>query len=135
MNRYLFTAIGLLLIVSFGLTQNQELPPGPTPVYRTAFDVTDPPESFEVITIVLEFAPGAWTPMHIHGGPGNVLVLEGEVTRSTLEGEAHVYRAGESWLETGEVEAAGNDTDQPARVVFTILLPEGAQVTTPHTEP
>lgn len=134
MKHYLFTAAGLLLLTSFGLAQNQELPPGPTSLYQTSFDVTDPPEKSEVVTMVLEFAPGAWTPMHTHGGLGNVLVLEGELTRRTLEGGAQVYQAGEGWLEMGEVEAAGNDTDEIVRVVFTLMLPEGAEATIPHTE-
>lgn len=113
----------------------QELPPGPEAVYRTSFEVTEiPQEPFEVTNIVLEFAPGAWTPMHTHGGLGLVTVLEGALSRRTLEGEEATFGPGEGWLETGEVETAGNDTDSPVRVLFTIMLPEGAQVTIPHEE-
>ena len=130
--RFLF-ALSLLGFVLAGLAQ--ELPPGPEAVYRTSFEVTEVPEEpFEVINIILEFAPGAWTPMHTHGGLGLVTVLEGTLSRKTLEGEEATFAPGESWLETGEVEAAGNDTDSPVRVLFTIMLPKGAQVTIPHEE-
>jgi quercetin dioxygenase-like cupin family protein len=112
----------------------QELPPGPEAIYRSAFDVTDPATEFQVITLVLEFAPGAWTPMHTHGGLGRVTVIEGTVTRRSLAGEEHSYGPGDGWLEDGEVEAAGNDTQEVARVIFTLMLPEGAEVTIAHEE-
>ncbi|MEX2540318.1 MAG: cupin domain-containing protein [Trueperaceae bacterium] len=110
------------------------LPPGPTAVYLSTFDVADPPPNFQIISIVLDFEPGSWTPMHTHGGPGIVTVLEGTVTRRNLEGEEHSFGPGDTWLETGEVEAAGNDTESTARVVFTLMLPEGEDVTIPYQE-
>jgi quercetin dioxygenase-like cupin family protein len=126
------TMVGLTL--AFLIAVAQELPPGPAAVYRSAFDVTDPPPNFQVISIVLDFEPGAWTPMHTHGGLGMATVIDGTVTRESLDGERHSFGPGEFWLETGEVEAAGNDTDATARVVFTLMLPEGADVTIPHQE-
>jgi quercetin dioxygenase-like cupin family protein len=122
--------VGAFLALTLTTTLSQELPPGPTPVYRTSFEVTDPPG--EVITIVLDFAPGAWTPLHQHGGSNTVLVVEGEMTfRNAETGEETTYTAGESWVEhPGHPHAAGNNTDANARVVFTILLPEGEEVTT-----
>lgn len=126
------TALVLSLVILMAAAQ--ELPPGPAAVYRSAFDVTDPPPNFQIISIVLDFEPGAWTPMHTHGGLGMATVIEGTVTRESLDGERHSFAPGESWLETGEVEAAGNDGDSPARVVFTLMLPEGEEVTIPHQE-
>ncbi|MEX2536265.1 MAG: cupin domain-containing protein [Trueperaceae bacterium] len=134
MRKLLATATLTGLALAILIAAAQELPPGPTAVYRSAFDVTDPPPNFQVISIVLDFEPGAWTPMHTHGGLGMATVIEGTVTRESLGGERHSFGPGESWLETGEVEAAGNDTDATARVVFTLMLPEGEEVTIPHQE-
>lgn len=134
MKRILATATVVGLTLAILIAVAQELPPGPSAVYRSAFDVTDPPPNFQIISIVLDFEAGAWTPMHTHGGLGMATVIEGTVTRESLDGERHDFGPGESWLETGEVEAAGNDTDATARVVFTLMLPEGEEVTIPHQE-
>lgn len=131
---FVIAGTSLVLALALLIAVAQELPPGPTAVYRSAFDVTDPPPNFQVISIVLDFAPGAWTPMHTHGGLGMATVIEGTVTRESLDGERHSFGPGESWLETGEVEAAGNDTDTAARVIFTLMLPEGQDVTIPHQD-
>jgi quercetin dioxygenase-like cupin family protein len=121
----------LVLLLPYNVAVSQELPPGPTPVYRSSFEVTNPPAHFDTINLVLDFAPGAWTPMHTHGGQGIVTVLEGELTHRPHGGEEQTFVAGESFTETpGHVHAAGNDTDATARVLFTILLPKGAELTT-----
>jgi quercetin dioxygenase-like cupin family protein len=132
--RLLVTLLSATLLPLILTSAQNELPPGPTAVFTSAFDVDDAAGGAQVITIVLDFEPNAWTPMHTHGGVGRVTVIEGELTRRTLEGEESTYGPGEGWLEAGEVEAAGNDTDQIVRVVFTILLPEGEQVTIAHED-
>lgn len=107
-----------------------ELPPGPTPVHRGEMQSTDVPESFTLVQLVLDFAPGAWTPLHSHGGDTLVTVLEGEMTRS-LDGEEETFGPGESWIEpAGQIHAAGNNTDEPARVAVSIVLQPGEAVTT-----
>ncbi len=86
----------------------QDLPPGPTTVHPLArmpleggtgrFD--------EAQTLILEFSPGAWTPLHTHGGLTLVRVLEGEMTRRA-GGTEDVFQAGEGWVEVpGDVHAA-----------------------------
>ncbi len=84
-----------------------------------------------MINLVLDFAPGAWTPVHTHGGQGIVTVLEGELTHRPQGGAEQRLVPGESFIETpGHAHAAGNDTDANTRVLFTILLPKGAELTT-----
>ncbi len=119
--------LALLLLLGVTFSQNQELPPGPTPVYRTSFEVTDPPG--QVITIVLDFAPGAWTPAHWHGGPLLVTVIEGELAMRQ-QGTERTFKAGELWIEyPGVVHAAGNKTSGTATVVVTFLMPRGGRLT------
>ena len=108
-----------------------DAPPGPTVVYRTSFEATRPAATFDLINLVLDFAPGAWTPLHSDGGHGMVTVLEGEVVHRPAGGEERRVVAGESFLETpGNPHSAGNTSGARARVMFSVLLPKGAELTT-----
>lgn len=110
-----------------------DLPPGPTPVYRASFTPAEIPAAFDVVSIMLDFAPGAWTPLHSHGGQGVVLVVDGTMTVRDEAGSETTYGSGETWIEMpGHRHKAGNETDANARVVFTIVLGEGAELTTVH---
>jgi len=110
---------------------SEQAAPQPQLVSRTGLTASDPPAQFDVVNLVLDFAPGAWTPLHSHGGQGLVTVVEGEVTHRLEGGEERVVRAGESFEELpGRRHNAGNASGAPARVVFTIMLPPGAEVTT-----
>jgi len=120
-----------LLSLSIGLVsaQVQDLPPGPVQQLRASYEVDDAPPEAQVVQIILDFEPGAFTPPHTHGGPGFVTVLEGEMTRR-INGVDETFRAGEGWIEPGVVHQAGNLTDTKATVLFVCLLPPGAQLTT-----
>jgi LPXTG-motif cell wall-anchored protein len=133
MRRTMFVATFVVLFAFFrtGAASGQELLPGPQVVYRTAMEVSNPPAAFETINLVLDFAPGASTPLHTHGGQGIVTVLEGELVHRPEGGEERRLRAGESFLETpGQAHIAGNDSQANTRVLFTALLPKGVQLTT-----
>jgi quercetin dioxygenase-like cupin family protein len=83
-----------------------------------------------VLQAVLDFAPGAWTPVHTHGGPAYVTVLEGEMTLR-MGGADQTFRAGEGWIDNpDEPHAAGNEGATGARVLVTFVLPRGATPTT-----
>ena len=110
----------------------QQAPPGPTTRHQYRTEGAALPGAFEVVHLVLDFAAGAWTPPHTHGGQGVVTVLGGTMTRRA-EGVAAVFRPGESWIEPGVVHEAGNDTADPATVIVTFLLPKGAPLTTVAT--
>jgi quercetin dioxygenase-like cupin family protein len=99
-----------------------------TPVEQR-FQALDPPARAEVMQAVLDFAPGAWTPVHTHGGPVYVTVLEGTATLR-MGGMDRTFRPGEGWLDSpDEPHAAGNDGATTARVVATFILPAGATPT------
>ena len=42
--------------------------------------------TYDIVQLELEFAPGAQTPRHRHGGPGIVTVLQGQLTFRTDAG-------------------------------------------------
>ena len=130
----LVTAALLLTLAPVGIVAQDthaQVPPGPTT--RHQFRVPGVPihGPYEIIHLVLDFAPGAWTPMHVHGGQGIVTVLTGTMTRRAAGAEA-VYRAGEGWVEPGVPHQAGNATAEPSAVLVTFLVPQGAPVTTVH---
>ena len=119
------------------LALGQELPPGPTavqPLSRLPLGAALGPVG-ETQLVILDFAPGAWTPLHSHGGRALVRVLEGEMTRRA-HGADDIFQAGQGWVETpGDVHAAGNGGAVPARVLVTFLLPAGAPLTTLEGHP
>jgi quercetin dioxygenase-like cupin family protein len=108
---------------------DQPLPPGPTYRFHTQFEVANPPRVLDVVQLILDFRPGAWTPPHIHGGPGFITVIDGEVTRRAPDSE-QIFHPGETWTEEG-VHAAGNASAAPASTAAVFLLPIGAPLTTP----
>ena len=134
----LLTALALALALGPApRAVGQELPPGPTtvqPLRRLLLEPA-PDRVEETQLVILDFAPGTWTPLHSHGGLTLVRVLEGEMTRRA-HGADDVFQAGEGWVETpGDVHAAGNAGTAPARVLVTFLLPAGAPLTTVEGTP
>jgi quercetin dioxygenase-like cupin family protein len=118
----------LSLALPAGVASGQPAPPGPTTVIEKRFEAVTPPAEAEVLQAVLDFAPGAWTPVHTHGGPVYVTVLEGEATLR-MGGADQKFRAGEGWIDSpDEPHAAGNDA-AGARVLATFVLPRGATPT------
>ncbi|MFZ5993353.1 MAG: cupin domain-containing protein [Deinococcota bacterium] len=113
-------------------TAGQALPPGPTPLYQSRFENIKLPAEFDVVQVVLEFAPGAWTPEHTHGGVGYATVVEGSMVVRE-KGSEKVYKPGESWAEIpGEYAVVGNPGSSRAVIAVTFLLPKGAALTTPR---
>jgi quercetin dioxygenase-like cupin family protein len=99
-------------------------------VAESRFDVTNAPLQAEVVQLVVDFAPGAWTSWHTHGGQAINLVLEGEITLRHA-GMERPYRAGQAWTDSsGQVHAAGNTGSGKARLLTNFLLPPGAPQTT-----
>jgi quercetin dioxygenase-like cupin family protein len=95
-------------------------------VAESRFIVTDPSAQAELVQLVVDFEPGAWTSLHTHGGQAINLVLEGEITLRH-GGVDRLHRAGESWTDsTSQVHAAGNTGSGKARLLTNFLLPKGA---------
>lgn len=87
--------------------------------------------NYDVIQLILEFAPGVWTPVHMHGGYILTSPQEGELTVRDSQGAEKKYKAGERFVETpGEYLAVGNVGGVKARLAVVALLPKGAVLTT-----
>ena len=128
--------VATALLLPAGATLTTFLPGAlPAPVGAkvlgaTRSQVTAPAASFDVVQLVFDFAPGAFTAVHKHGGPGQVTVFEGTVTKR--EGSQQTgYAAGQGFPEvTDAVLSVGNLGTTPASMAVTFLLPAGAPLTT-----
>jgi quercetin dioxygenase-like cupin family protein len=95
-------------------------------IAESRFAVTNAPLQADVVQLVVDFPPGAWTSWHTHGGQAINLVLEGEITLRHA-GMERPHRAGQAWTDsTNEVHAAGNTGSEKARLLTNFLLPKGA---------
>jgi quercetin dioxygenase-like cupin family protein len=89
--------------------------------------------TWDLVQLFQEFAPGAWTAKHKHGGKGFITVLEGELTVRS-GGSEKTYKAGETFIEeAGQTVEGGNNGTVTARNVAGFLLPQGAVLTTAVT--
>ncbi|AFZ66853.1 cupin domain-containing protein [Deinococcus peraridilitoris] len=121
---------GAALTTTHTGTTNAQLPPGPTTVARSNFDLASLPSSFNLHQLVMEFPANSFTPEHTHGGVGFVTVLSGQMLVRDKNGEK-TFKTGETWREMpGEYAVVGNAGTTPARVAVTFLVPAGSALTT-----
>jgi quercetin dioxygenase-like cupin family protein len=105
---------------------SQQPPPGPTKVYESKVAMANPPAQADLIQVLLDFAPGAWTPPHTHGGQTLNTVLDGEITLRENNTEK-IFKPGEGWSDTpNQVHAAGNAGATKTSLAVAFLLPKGA---------
>ena len=86
-----------------------------------------------VMTFYVELAPGEEVPMHSHGGTGVVVVVEGSLKVRDLDGTEHDFKAGDNFSEpSGAVHSAVITSSEPAKLIWTIVLPDGAELQTDY---
>ena len=90
-------AASLLLVGAAYAQQPAPSPVSPSPVKRTVVGKTEVPGSnYEVVTAMVEIAPGLKAGRHLHPGVVQAQVLEGEFWLA-LDGQAEkTFKAGES---------------------------------------
>jgi LPXTG-motif cell wall-anchored protein len=122
----------VILALPSGVAMGQA-PPGPTNPFHSEFDVPKPPAQFDEILVLGEIAPGTTSPRHTTGGDQYITVIAGELTRRAFDATptAQTYKAGDTLVEhAGDVQEVANVGAVPARWLATILVPEGAPLTT-----
>lgn len=121
--------VALLVLLARGLSA-YAAQAGPDVVVQDALHLTLPAEDANIVSVVLDFAPGAQVPEHVHGGPLVVNVLAGAITLNE-DGGTKIYQTGQSWTEMpGHKHSALNAGSTPARVAVTALLTKGAELQT-----
>ena len=89
--------------------------------------------------LVVDYAPGAASVPHIHTKTGFVYayVIEGEIESKVNDGEARLYRAGESWSEPpGATHAISRNVSKtkPARLLAVFVADTGDKELTRYLE-
>jgi quercetin dioxygenase-like cupin family protein len=131
---FLISGVLLLTLSGLGGTADAQEPPLPTNRYVSKFPVTTTPAQYDLVQLVLDFAPGAFTRLHSHSGPAYVTVLEGQITRIE-NGVKAVFGPGQTFTEAqGVFLAAGNEGSVKARVMASLLLAPGGVPTINHPD-
>lgn len=109
----------------------QDAPPGPKTVYRTQSSLGSLSGDFDLVQLIVDFEPGAWTPSHTHGGTVLVTTVDGETTTRDGKGDEKKYAPGQEFVEMpGTYLQVGNTGADKTRNAAGVLLPKGAQLTT-----
>ncbi len=118
------------MLLPLSVVAQTDAPPGPATRHLSRTDGLPVSGEYEIVQWVLDFAPGAWSPVHTHGGKVLTTVLQGELTRRA-DGTETVYKTGDSFVEMpNHPHQAGNPTDAPVSLWATAVLPKGAALTT-----
>jgi quercetin dioxygenase-like cupin family protein len=130
----LLTTIAVLALTlpAFTLTQpartlaEPSAPSGPvTTVLERRILADDPPPGAQLYQAVLDFEPGAWTPVHSHTGASYNTVLAGAVTLRQ-DGVEQTFTAGQGWVDApGVIHAAGNQSGANARLIASFVVRPG----------
>lgn len=133
MPRYLGVLAAVLLLtlaLPASVAARDDVPPGPTVRHMSRTDGLPISGEYEIIQWVLDFAPGAWSPVHIHGGKVFATVIAGQLTRR-VDGVETIYKTGESFIEMPDhPHSAGNAGNETVTLWVTAVLPRGQTLTT-----
>jgi quercetin dioxygenase-like cupin family protein len=104
---------------------------GPTVSFQGTFPMTVEAGDYEMVYLVLDFAPGAGIPLHYHGGPALVVGMQGELTLRPKDGAEHKLMPNDVVNEKALVQHTMTNLSQAnTRIMAVILLPKGQDVTT-----
>ncbi|MFZ2949370.1 MAG: cupin domain-containing protein [Desulfuromonadaceae bacterium] len=133
LQRLLVIALTLILPLSVSFAEDKAVPgasPVPVTAHNAKFPITVQSGEYELVSTIIDFAPGAGVATHKHGGYVLVQVLSGEVTLRE-KGAEMIKKEGDSWTENpGNEHSVINTGSVAARVAVSILLPKGAEATT-----
>jgi quercetin dioxygenase-like cupin family protein len=124
--------LSIALIAQYSHASAQT-PPPPTTLSTVAYSNVAVLNQVEVVQEVIDFAPGAWTPVLSRGGDLFVTVAEGQVT--LRKGDFSFYHAATASTRTFRINrdekyALGNENGvAKARIYTSTLLPPGASLT------
>jgi len=131
--QFMFVILMALLTVSAAIADEkagQATQPGPVTAFQAKFPITVRGGDYDLLTVILDFPPGAGLPIHVHGGQVLATVLSGELTLKE-KGTEKIMKTGDSWTENpGDRHAVVNTGMATTRVAVSILLPKGAEATT-----
>lgn len=86
-----------------------------------------------VTVAVVKFAPGAYSPPHVHGGTVSVYILKGTIRSQIDSGPIGTFKPGDTFFEPlGAVHTLSENvsTSEPAELLAIFVHEEGATLTT-----
>lgn len=102
---------------------------------QAKFTVAGVPPQPDLVLFVLDFAPGARTPPHKHGGQAFNLVMTGTFVAQE-NGTSQTFQPGQGWDEvTDQAHTVINTSQTTARLLVAFLVPHSAPVTTVEVSP
>ena len=113
--------------------QQAASPVQPSPVKRTPIGKSDVPGSnYEVITAMVELAPGFKAGRHSHPGIVQAQVIEGEFMLA-LDGQPEkIFKAGESLeVPNAAIHNEGAAGDKPAKLIAVYVVEKGKPLVMP----
>ena len=115
--------------------QPSPAPPAPATPHQARVPAVMPVGAYDVVSAIVDFAPGAQTPQQSHNGQVVSTVLTGELTVSS-GGAEKPYKVGETFAEPPETVAQiRNVGSAPASILSTYVLQQGAPLATPVAMP
>jgi quercetin dioxygenase-like cupin family protein len=133
MVRKLIVALFTVALAGTALAQQQPSPVSPSPVKRTIISKIEVPGSnYEVVTALLEIAPGFKAGRHFHPGIVNGYVTEGELWIA-LDGQPEkTVKAGESaLLPDRAIHNEGATGAVPLKAIVTYVVEKGQPMVQP----
>src|SRR5262245_31508267 len=130
-------AVATLVIAGAALAQQQPSPVQPPPVKRTVLSKVEVPgANYDVITALVEIAPGFKAGRHSHPGTVGGQVLEGEIWFAIDGQPEKVAKAGE-WIEIRDaaIHAEGAVGWGPMKVLAVYPMQPGKPRASPANEP
>jgi quercetin dioxygenase-like cupin family protein len=115
------------------LAQDKPPPVSPSPVKRTIVGKVEVPgANYEVVTAVVEIAPGFKAGRHFHPGIVDFQVLDGQFLLAPDGQPEKVFNAGESHeIPMKAVHNEGAVGDKPAKLVVTYVVEKGQPLVNP----
>jgi quercetin dioxygenase-like cupin family protein len=131
MRKTFLIAVSLFALGSAAPAQNA--PVSPSPVKRTIISRVDVPNSrYEVITAILEVAPGFKAGRHKHPGVASGYVTEGQFWLAIDGQPERTLNPGESApVPEGAVHNEGALGDKPLKAIVTYVVVKGEPLVTP----
>jgi quercetin dioxygenase-like cupin family protein len=133
-SKSIITALGAVLAASPAAWAQQGLKS--TPVLKSTTTVTGQPIEYprtdkpEIVSVLLEVAPGGEIGRHMHPIGGHVYMLEGALTLEVENGLTKEYRAGDAFIEPREQwHNARNTGDRPAKLLVVTYGEQGKPLT------
>ena len=123
----LFAVISLICFTAASMPASAQEPPGPRVEVSASIELEDSPRQYDLVQMLVEFAPGASNPSHRVNGRAIFTVLTGELTRIEENGETTLFKAGQTFREadSDHFDVEVNRGMESAQLLATLLLQPG----------